>query len=67
VLDPSCAFVMNPEYNTTQPEMDDVESGLTEQQLAKFREYSAAHGHCELCGQKLNVPGMRYEPEFEDA
>lgn len=39
LLDPSC--------------IDPSNSGLTDEQLARLGEYSAAHGHCQLCGQKL--------------
>lgn len=63
VLDPSCAFVTN---DSDEPLVTDFESGLTESQLARRGDYSAAHGHCEACGQRLNTPGLRYEPEFAD-
>lgn len=64
VLDPSCAFVTDPN-NPDAPMVTDVESGLTEDQLATFGDYSASHGHCCECGQILGS-GVKYEPVFKD-
>lgn len=60
ILDPACV-VAEPEGEPTE-----VETGLHPLQLAKLGDYSASHGHCEMCGQRLNTPGQRFEPEFAD-
>lgn len=60
VLDPSC-IVSNPTGEVTE-----LETGMSAVQLARLGDYSASMGHCWDCGQKLNVPGMKYEPVFED-
>lgn len=64
VLDPSCAFKVDPD-NPDAPLVADVESGLTDAQLAEAGAYSASHGHCTECGQILGS-GVRYEPTFDD-
>ena len=40
----------------------DGDTGLTEEQLARFGDYSAAQSYCHHCGQKLGT-GVRYQPE----
>lgn len=55
VLDPSCV--------TSNPagEAGEIETGLTEQQLAKLGDYTASKSYCWTCGQKLGT-GELYDP-----
>lgn len=51
VLDPSCVKIS---ADMVDEAGFDMESGLTEAQLARFGEYSAAQEYCYACHQKLN-------------
>ena len=49
ILDPSC--VVEPGQTG---DLTEAETGLTDEQLSRFGNYSAAHSYCWTCGQKLN-------------
>lgn len=59
-LDLECLTAIGP-----NGEMD-WDSGLTESQVARIPEYSAAHGHCYACGQVLNS-GIQHADTLVDA
>ncbi len=56
ILDPTC--VSPP---STSGPLTEAETGLTDDQLARFGAYSAAHSYCWTCSQKLNS-GELYDP-----
>lgn len=66
LLDPRCvtkptAFVRTPEGS---PNLTVDDTGLTEEQVRKIPNYTAAHSHCPTCGHRLNS-GLTRADEIE--
>lgn len=70
LLDPVCIQTTRPSETTldgVRTEWDtQYDTGLTEDQLKKVPDYSAAHSSCQLCGQKLGSKPTRADEIFAE-
>lgn len=46
--------------------LDPSDGGLTPEQVVRIPEYTAAHGHCQLCGQRLQSTKTRADEIFAE-
>lgn len=53
-LDPACIATIGPDGN-----IEDFDHGLTQSQAERIPDYTAAHAHCNLCGQRLGTAPTR--------